>query len=156
MPSENDKKNKKESDKKYCIHELCYDDYNNGFLELLEELTIVNKKNISFENFKKRLDETNNKIYLIKDNNKIIGTGSLLIEKKFIHQLGNVAHIEDLVIKKEYRNKKLGSLLINKLINEAKKYNCYKILLNCSDNNINFYKKFGFINKDNNMALYIS
>ena len=44
--------------------------------------------------------------------------------------------------------------LIEYCINFSKKENCYKIILNCNDTLINFYKKYGFENKNNEMSLY--
>ena len=131
-------------------------DYYCSFLQLLEELTTVNSKEISYDDFSKHFDKIKSHVVVVQDNNGIIiGTASVLIEEKFIHKLSSVGHIEDVVISKNYRNKGLGKLLINYCIEYAKSKYCYKIILNCSENNIPFYKKCGFINKNFEMSLYI-
>ena len=44
--------------------------------------------------------------------------------------------------------------MIEYLINKAKEHQVYKIILNCSDENIKFYEKCGFELKSNQMAKY--
>lgn len=139
----------------YNVEKLKIDDYYNGYLELLEELTIVESDKISFEDFSKRFNEIKSKIYIIKNkNNKIIASGSIFIEKKFIHKLGSVGHIEDIIVSKNYRNLGLGKTIINKLIEYSKQKNCYKVILDCSENNKLFYEKCGFIIKGVEMSKY--
>ena len=53
-------------------------------------------------------------------NNKLIGAGTILYEKKFIHNISLYAHIEDVIIKNEYQGKGYGKILINNLINICK------------------------------------
>ena len=57
------------------------------------------------------------KILVIFDVKKqeVIGAGSLIIEHKFIRQLGTAGHIEDIVVKPGYRGKNLGLRLIEVL-----------------------------------------
>lgn len=142
---------------KYTLKRLTKDCNYKEFLELLEELTFVDSSNISYDDFCKQYDKLNTEIYIVIDNlnDKIIATGSVLIEHKFIHKLGSVAHIEDIVVNKNYRGYGIGKIIINHLIDIAKKNNCYKIILNSSNDNTEFYKKFGFTIKDNHMAYYI-
>lgn len=77
-----------------------------------------------------------------------------MIEKKIIHHKGKVGHIEDIVISNEYRNQGLGKMLIEFLINRAKEEKCYKIILNCQEQNIPFYAKCNFIKKEYQMVQY--
>ena len=68
----------------------------------------------------------------------------MLVEQKFIHNGGKVGHIEDVVTRKEYSGKGVGSSLVQKCIETAKEEKCYKIILDCSLDNIAFYEKAGF------------
>jgi len=99
----------------YRITRLCEEDYYCGYLQLLEQLTTVESNKISYKDFCTRLNEINSIIFVIKTINKIIACGSIFIEKKFIHHLGYVGHIEDIVVDKDYRKKGLGRMIINKL-----------------------------------------
>ena len=73
--------------------------------------------------------------------NKVIGCGSLICEKKFIRSLGTAAHIEDIVVREEYRGKNLGLRLIELLKKLAVVNGCYKTILDCEEKNIKFYEK---------------
>jgi len=131
-------------------------DYYCGFLQLLEQLTVVNSNEISYDDFARQIDKMKSHVVVIKkDDGSIVGTAAVLIEEKFIHKLSSVGHIEDVVVDKNYREKGLGKLLVNYCIEYAKSNGCYKIILNCSKDNMDFYKKCGFTNKNFEMSLYI-
>lgn len=143
----------------YLFSELKKQDINIDYLLLLSQLTSVNLDNLNIDDielFIKNLNK-NHKIFLLKDeekNNKIIGTITIIIEKKITHNFNCVGHIEDVIIDKNYRGKKLGKRIINEAVNYCRNINCYKVILDCSDNNIKFYEKCNFTLKGNQMALY--
>ena len=131
------------------LNEKYLDDYYNLIKQLVSDINYDKKK--LFDYFK----NNNKKIYLLVKDNKIVGTGSLLIEKKIYHNFRNVSHIEDIVIDSNYRGKKYGKELINNLIDISyNDFNCYKVILNCSNKNIKFYEKCGFSNKNVEMVKY--
>ena len=115
-------------------------------LKLLSQLTITN--NITLSEFSDFLlnKPINHIIYICKDSkkNKIVGIITIFIERKLIHNMGKVGHIEDLVVDKDERNKGISKLLINKCIEYANQNNCYKIILNCNKDLVDFYKKNNF------------
>ena len=84
------------------------------------------------------------KIFVIIDNECVSGTVTCIVEPKFIHGFKNVGHIEDVVIDKDHRGNGYGKLLITKATEFANKSNCYKVILNCSKDNIGFYESCGF------------
>ncbi len=139
----------------YKITPLSKEDYYNGFLQLLEQLTVVNPTEISYDDFSKHFDNLKSNVFVIKDENKIIGTATVLIEHKFIHKLSSVGHIEDVVVDLRYRKCGLGKMIINHCIKYAKERNCYKIILNCANHNIEFYEKCGFTSKNVEMSMYL-
>ena len=65
-------------------------------------------------------------IHVALDNNKIVGSTTLFIEQKFIHDGGRVGHIEDVVVRKDYEGRGIGMKLVISLLNCAKEKNCYK------------------------------
>lgn len=86
----------------------------------------------------------NSIIYVLLIDNKIIGSAKLIIEQKFIHELSKYGHIEDVIIKKEYRRNKYGTQIINYIVNECKKNRFFKITLTCDEQLIPFYEKNNF------------
>lgn len=130
------------------------------YCTLLKQLTSIDPNKITKEKFDNRIRiikrNPYHKIIVATINGTIVGTATVLIEPKFIHDLSFVAHIEDVVVDSESRNCGVGSVLMRKMIQIAKEFGCYKIILDCSDKNIDYYKKFGFVVKESQMALYLN
>ena len=96
-------------------------------------------------------------VWVIEENNEFIAAGTLMFEKKFIHNLSTVAHIEDIIVKESHRGKGYGKTLVTHLIHRAKEYtSSYKISLDCSDEHVPFYEKCGLEKKGNQMCLYLN
>lgn len=88
------------------------------------------------------------------DNGTLIGIGTLYLEYKAARGGGPiVGHIEDVVVDKEYRGLGVGAKIVNHLISIAKRYKCYKVVLNCSEKNKQFYEKLGFKEHDVGMRM---
>jgi glucosamine-phosphate N-acetyltransferase len=138
------------------IRNLQSDDYNKNYLDLLNQLSVINKDNISYNDFKLFIEELNKNhiIKVIELNNKIVASGTLYIENKMIHNLGKVGHIEDIIVDINIRGKSLGKQIVKHLIYLSENNGCYKTILNCNENNINFYEKCGLIQKEYQMVKY--
>ena len=100
------------------------------------------------------LQEETTQIYVLEHKNKLYATGTILTEKKFIHDFSLYCHIEDIIVKNEFKGKGYGTLLIKKMIDICKQKRCYKILLDCDINLIKFYEKCGFTNSGFQMTIY--
>jgi glucosamine-phosphate N-acetyltransferase len=142
----------------YEIKELTKEDLiedKEGFLETLRNMSETGE--INLEDAEKILLEIklqNGIVFIAKTNEKkIIGTMKLLVEQKFIHHGGKVGHIEDVAVRKEYEGKGIASEIIKKIIPFAKQNGCYKIILDCKDNLIPFYQRFGFYKHENCMRI---
>ena len=96
----------------------------------------------------------NSDIWVIDLDGKLIGTGTILYEYKFIHNISKIAHIEDICIDTNYRGFKFGKILLTYLIEESKNKNCYKVTLYCNDKLEDFYKIVKFEKKGIQMAIY--
>lgn len=142
----------------YNIRLLETHDYSNGFLECLSELTVVGEiSEIKFieQYINMTAKSKDYHIYVMTDTkDKVIGAGTLLIERKFIHNLRPVGHIEDVVVSKNHRKKGLGEKITRHLIEKGKELDCYKVILDCSKDNLGFYEKCGMIEKGIQMSLY--
>lgn len=141
----------------HTLREAKPDDYY-AHVQLYQQLSTLDPDAITqeiYNDFLNSLNE-NHKIFVIYDAeaNQVIGTATLLIERKIIHNMNRVGHIEDVVIDSRYRGQGLGKLIVQFITRFAKARGCYKVILNCIDANINFYEKNGFIKKGNEMANY--
>ena len=135
------------------IREIEENDLKQGFLESLDFLRKASNidKNKAREILKKIKQNPNHIIRVAIDNNKIVGSTTLLIEQKFIHDGGLVGHIEDVVVRKEYEGKGIGIKLVMSMLECAKEKNCYKTILDCKDDVKQFYERVGFKNESNGM-----
>lgn len=132
-------------------------DFDKGFLGVLSQLTKVG--NVTKELFTKRFNlQSQNPLhhtFVGEKDGKIVCTAALLIEPKFIHECKNTGHIEDVAVDKQMRGTGLGKKLITHLLDDAKKHDCYKVILDCADHNIGFYKSCGLDKHGNEMAVYL-
>jgi glucosamine-phosphate N-acetyltransferase len=131
---------------KIKIRELQKKDLQNGFLTTLDSLKQTSNidKNKADEVFEKIKSNPNHIIAIAELDGKIVGTTTLLIEPKFIHDGGLVGHIEDVVVEEKFQGQKIGNEIIEFLLEFAKNRGCYKTILNCTDNVKEFYEKIGF------------
>ncbi len=135
------------------IREIEKSDLEKGFLESLDSLRKASDLDLGkakeiFENIK---SNPNHKIFVAIVDEKVVGSTTLFIEPKFIHQGGLVAHIEDVVVSKEFQGKRIGEKLIETSLNFAKNNGCYKTILDCSEDVESFYEKIGFRKHSNAM-----
>lgn len=134
------------------IRKIQEKDLFNGFLDSLSSLKDVNldesKAKRIFKEIQKKPDHV---IFVAEMDGKIVGTTTLLIEQKFIHSGGKVGHIEDVAVTKEKQGQKIGLKLVKTALEYAKKQQCYKTILDCSDEVKEFYEKLGFKHHSNGM-----
>ena len=135
------------------IREIEEDDLEKGFLESLDFLRKASNidKNKAKEILKKIKLNANHIIHVAIDDKKIVGSTTLLIEQKFIHDGGLVGHIEDVVVRKDYEGKGIGIKLVTSMLERAKEKNCYKTILDCKDDVKQFYERIGFKRESNCM-----
>src|SRR3972149_452648 len=135
------------------IRELKEKDLFNGFLESLDSLRKASDSSPkkAKEIFKKIKSDKNYKIYIAILDSRVVGTATIFIEQKFIHDGGKVGHIEDVAIRKNYKDKGIGQKIVKALLEYAKKKGCYKTILDCTDDLIPFYEKIGFQRHSNSM-----
>ncbi|KAF5737449.1 hypothetical protein HS088_TW13G00330 [Tripterygium wilfordii] len=144
---------------KFQVRKLEISDKTKGFIELLQQLSVCDS--ISDMEFEERFQEISSYgddhfICVIEDDlsGKIIATGSIFIEKKFLRNCGKVGHIEDVVVDSNARGLQLGKRIVEYLTEHAHALGCYKVILDCSLDNKTFYEKCGFKQKEIQMVKY--
>ncbi|RMW34584.1 MAG: GNAT family N-acetyltransferase [Nitrosopumilus sp.] len=128
------------------IRKLRIEDLQNGFLTSLDSLRKASDidKSKAEEIFKKIDSNPDYTIAVAEIDGKVVGSTTLLIEQKFIHQGGLVGHIEDVVVDKNFQGQKIGEKIMKYLLEIAKNQGCYKTILDCTDDVKPFYEKLGF------------
>ena len=122
-------------------------DFINEFHKDVDEME-KDKIKISLKNYFQRQIKHNEFIGIICEyNGKIVSVAYLVIDewpanRTFIN--GKVGTLLNVYTYSEYRKNGIGSNVINKIIEEAKKENVSIINLQATEDGINVYKKIGF------------
>lgn len=132
------------------IRELKENDFID-YIDLLSQLTQVGETSV--EKFKQFVSEQDHrqKTLVLEIDGKIRGCLTILIENKVARSHSKVMHIEDVVTHTEWRGKGISRKLIDRAKEISKEVGCYKVILNCSEENLGFYKHLGFIQKEYGM-----
>ncbi|KAM0681590.1 Glucosamine-phosphate N-acetyltransferase-like protein [Glugoides intestinalis] len=141
----------------YHIRELEIEDYKNGFLECLKELTIVG--DITQEMFLNRFQERKNHgvftvVAVEECTNRVLGTASIFYEPKYIRECATKAYIEDVCVASYAQKRGIGKKLVVFLEEKAINDGCYKIILTCNEQKEYFYQKMNFKKTEIAMSIY--
>src|SRR5919199_6944273 len=133
----------------FSVRKVRMSDLRRGFFDTLSNLAPLGDIMNQDERAKKILYEVNSYPFYaifvaVQEDGELIGSITILIEQKFIHNGGKVGHIEDVVTRKGYEGIGVGKALVLKALSFAKENKCYKVVLDCSRSNVGFYKKIGF------------
>jgi glucosamine-phosphate N-acetyltransferase len=134
------------------IRKFEYSDIEKGLLETYKEVWYIDEITQSTLN-----EWLNNDNYMVvaEDEGIIVGTATLHIQNKIIRNGGKSGLIEDVAVRENLRGNNIGSLLIQHLIDKAKEIGCYKVILSCFPERVNFYERNGFINESITMRYNI-
>ena len=136
------------------IRKLNKTDYD-SYLELINDFK---KTSFTEEEFIETLTniKKNSEIWVIEEDEKLIATGTIIYENKFIFNISKIAHIEDIYVKKESRNNNYGKIIMYHLVQQAKKNGCFKIVSEATPEILEFYIKCGFKEKNVQMVRMIT
>ena len=126
------------------IREISKHDLTDDYFLLLSQLSGTLTGYSVYNMWEAYLKGSSKTYIYVNDEDQITGSATIFIEHKFLKCGSTVGHIEDVVVDRERRSKGTGKALIDKCIQFAKKQGCYKVILDCSRDNIAFYSKCGF------------
>lgn len=92
--------------------------------------------------------------WLAMDKDKIIGTsGMSFVEKPpyFGCPNGKIGLLSSIYTNPDYRRKGIAKELLNRVVEEAKKYGCGTIQITASDMGVKLYQAYGFVHNGNFM-----
>jgi len=115
----------------------------NQVILLLQSLSNFQPKKSSYGSIWNEFAEQKNVYSLVAIvDHKVVGYGCLLIETKI--RGGRMGHIEDIVTHSDFERRGIGKQILEGLYKIAKEKNCYKLALQCSEHNVNFYEKCNY------------
>jgi glucosamine-phosphate N-acetyltransferase len=126
------------------IHELTVADLSAGFLEALTSLSEVGLTPAEAEPILHNRLAAGVRTFVARVGGRVVGTASLLLEQKFIHRGGWVGHVEDVAVHRDFQKKGVGTALVAHATAEAKKFGCYKVILDCFEHLEPFYARLGY------------
>ncbi|KDE02367.1 hypothetical protein MVLG_07069 [Microbotryum lychnidis-dioicae p1A1 Lamole] len=141
------------------LRPLCASDYVKGHLELLSTLTFapdIGARAWSHRFYEMKHTQATYYPLVIVDTaaDRLVATGTLVVERKFLRSAGMVGHIEDITVSPSQQGKGLGKTLIAALSTLSEELGCYKSILDCDPKNVAFYAKCGYENKGVEMSRY--
>jgi glucosamine-phosphate N-acetyltransferase len=115
------------------------------YIQLINQLRPIGE-DVSYEKYIEIYNNifTNNVIFVAEYNKKLVGSITLLIEQKFIHNFSKYGRIEDVVVDLNYRNQNIGKKLVEYVIEYGKEKQLFKITLTCKEHLKYFYGKNNF------------
>jgi glucosamine-phosphate N-acetyltransferase len=129
------------------IRELKVEDFSD-YINLLSQLTQVGET--SEEKFKQFVSDQDDrqKTLVLEIDGRIRGCLTILVETKIARSHSKVMHIEDVITDQEWRGRGISRKLIDRAKEISKEVGCYKVILNCSEENLGFYQHLGFTKKE--------
>jgi len=124
--------------------------------DLLDTLTSLAEVHLTLDEAKQIFRERLRKgiqTFVARIDDRIVGTASLIIEEKFIHEGGRSGHIEDVAVHQDFQKHGVGAAMVRYVVEQARAAKCYKVILNCSEGTSAFYEKLGFRRHDIGMRL---
>lgn len=102
--------------------------------------------------FKSRSTERNHTFVACKGD-QIVGTITILINPKFTHGGLSMGQIEDVATHPKYRGRGVATKLLDFAIEYCRLRSCYKVILNCKPDLVEFYTNFRFEEAEVQMRL---
>ena len=141
---------------RFQIREMKPDDVDNGLLETLDALRPASGMD---RGRARRICENicadkDHMVVVAVSDGRVVGTNTLLMERKLIHNGGLVGHLEDLAVLPEFQGMGIGTALEKYAIRMAKERGCYRATMVCEERLIGFYRRCGFERGGISMRIY--
>lgn len=135
------------------IREIVNEDFN-GLMELYTQLhdnPMPEKTSEIMELWNRILKDKEHHIIVAEEEGRIVSSCVCVIIPNFTHNQRPYAFIENVVTKKDYRNKGLATACLNYAKEIAIKEKCYKLMLltgSKKESTLNFYEQAGYNKND--------
>ena len=88
-----------------------------------------------------------------QDRERLVATATLQIEPKFIHETAYVGHVMDVAIAEIYREYDVAAPLVKRLKDIARQKKCYKLISDCTSEQVPLLRDLGFEAKEVTMSI---
>ena len=122
---------------KVKLRKAAYEDLE-GICDILTE-AFIGKTTPSTRQWWNILDYKDILYYVVEQYGRVVGVASIIIVNKLLRGGNRVGMIEDVAVSRSAGSRGIGTMLIEKLKDVAVERGCYKVILNCADENIGFY-----------------
>lgn len=138
------------------IRSLQRADFDNGYLHLKHVgLNSREKWDERCEYLRSRSD-TYVVLVITNSENWVLCSGTLMVERKFTHDLCLVGHVQDLLVSEGQSGKNLGGRMLEALDRLARDRGCYKTMVCTNESNEEFHLERGkFDSADSNSWTYV-
>ncbi|KAI9713813.1 MAG: Glucosamine-phosphate N-acetyltransferase-like protein [Bogoriella megaspora] len=132
----------------YRLRPLERSDYHKGFLMVQSCLSSVG--HVSEEKWDERIEFLYNHkgtyyvVCMVDGNGTVVSNGTLMVERKFVHGMSSVGHIQDIAVAKNQSGKNLGLRMLTALDYLARDVGCYKTVVTSTEANEAFHAQAGF------------
>jgi len=115
----------------YNIRPLRQSDYRRGYMDVVQMISETDGTNQ--ESWDERCEwlRRNSGSYfivvIVNAEDRVVATGTLLFERKFIDGMGIVAHIQDIAVARSQKGKKIGLKVLEALVHAAAEFGAYKV-----------------------------
>lgn len=83
-------------------------------------------------------------VWILVENSRIVATATLIYEIKLIFNVSKTAHVEDVCVHPNFISRGYGSMMLEKLHQEAEENGCRKLTLVAHEDISEFYIKNGY------------
>jgi glucosamine-phosphate N-acetyltransferase len=127
----------------YDIRSLRREDYDNGYLYLKNVGVLSREKWDERCEYLRARSDTYIVLVITNSENWVVCSGTLMVERKFTHDLCLVGHVEDLLIGEGQSGKNLGGRMLEALDQVSMTVGCYKTLVGTTEANESFHQERG-------------
>ena len=128
------------------VREIIPEDVCNGLLESLDALRLTSGADPDRMRriCKDILANPDHVVAVAIYGGRVVGTATLLVEHKIIHNGGLAGHIEDVAVSAAHQHAGVGTKLVEYLLEVARRRECYRTTLDCEAGLVGFYTRMGF------------
>jgi GNAT superfamily N-acetyltransferase len=127
----------------YDIRSLQREDYDNGYLYLKNVGVLSREKWDERCEYLRARSDTYTVLVITNSENWVVCSGTLMVERKFTHDLCLVGHVEDLLVADGQSGKNLGGRMLEALDQVSRDLGCYKTLVRTTEANQSFHEERG-------------